>query len=227
MVQYKECRKTLAQHFMFHQEIRNFVSDLGSLYTHIKAYRAAFYAYKINLFSTISSLASGHTTPQFLLPTEIVTIVKELSEDERRHGTELSPASSTHQQCSGNNRIKLCPIGFSTTTDETLLGFGSLLYNYDIPGLRNCLVKSLLLPDAPQAFYLSDGFYHVTSRDPFLRIKNDSRYHGVSVSTIHCQACIIRPSCSSVLSLKQGDLMLAPDVDFCKTNPDPFLANSS
>ena len=132
--------------------------------------------------------------------------------------------SSTLQQCSGNNRIKLCRIGFSTTTDETLLCLGSLLYNYDIPALRNCLVKSVLLPDAPQAFYLADGLYHVISRDPFIRIKNDSSHHDVSVSTIHCQACVIRPSCSSVLSLNQGDLVLAPDMDFCESNPDPFYA---
>ena len=199
---------TPAQHFMFHQDIRSLVSDLGSLYTNIKAYRAAFYAYKINLFSTISSLAGGHITPQFLLPAEIAAIVKDLSEDEVRRGTKLSPAiqpgpeaiyyeiqlvleialipsgisvvlgipmnsrsstfaiykaiplyqpngdnktasiftfskpflavstdntryaeldSSTLQQCSGNNRIKLCLKGFSTTTDETLLCLGSPL----------------------------------------------------------------------------------------------------
>ena len=132
--------------------------------------------------------------------------------------------SSTLQQCSGNNRIKLCRKGFSTTTDETLLCLGSLLYNSDIPALRNCLVKSVLLPDAPQAFYLADGLYHVISRDPFLRIKNDSCQHGVSISTIHCHACVIRPSCSSVLSLNQGDLVLTPDMDFCESNPDPFYA---
>ena len=65
---------------------------MGSLYTHIKSYQAAFYAYKINLFSTISSLASGHITPQFLLPQEIADIVQELSDDEVRRGTKLSPA---------------------------------------------------------------------------------------------------------------------------------------
>ena len=84
-------------------------------------------------------------------------------------------------------------------------------------------MKSVLLPDAPQTFYPADGLYQVISRDPFLRIKNDSRYHGVSVSTIHCQA-VFHFSCSSVLSLNQGDLVLAPDVDFCESNPGPFYA---
>ena len=84
-------------------------------------------------------------------------------------------SSTLHQ----NNRIKLCRKGFSTTTDETLLCLSSLLYNYDIPSLRNCPVHSVLLPDAPQAFYLADGIYHIISRDSIRQVKNDSRTHGI------------------------------------------------
>ena len=76
----------------FLQEFKNFISDLVTLYTHIKSYQAAFYAYKINLFSTISSLATGKITPQFLVPNAIADIVNELSNDEIRRGTKLSPA---------------------------------------------------------------------------------------------------------------------------------------
>ena len=135
--------------------------------------------------------------------------------------------SSTLQQCSGNNRIKLCRKGFSTTTDKTLLCLSSLLYNYDIPSLRNCPVHSVLLPDAPQAFYLADGMYHIISRDPILQVKNDSRTHGISVSKVICQACLTRPSCTSALSFNQGDLVLSPDMDFCETNPESFVATVS
>ena len=129
------------------------------------------------------------------------------------------------QQCSGNNRIKLCRKGFSTTTDETLLCLASLFYNYDVPSVRNCKVESILLPDAPQAFYLADGMYHVVSRHPALRMKNDSRSAGFSISTLTCQACIVRPSCSSTLSFNQGDLVLTPDMDFCETHPLPLIAS--
>ena len=76
-----------------------------------------------------------------------------------------------------------------------------------------------MLPDAPQAFYLADGMYHVVSRHPVLRMKNDSRSAGFSISTLTCQACIIRPICSSTLSFNQGDLVLTPDMDFCETHP--------
>ena len=79
--------------------------------------------------------------------------------------------SFTLQQCSGNNRIKLCRKGFSMTTDETLLCLSSLLYNYDIPSSRNCPVHSVLLPDAPRASYLADGMCHIISRDPILQVK--------------------------------------------------------
>ena len=266
-----DCNAHLAQTMNFYQQLQEYISYLNSLYTHVKSYRAAFYAYKIALFSTLSSLAAGYVTPQFLLPDQLASIVKELANDEILRGTKLSPSirvgheaiyyeiqlvlevtllssglsvvlgipmnsksstfdiylatplyqpnadgdtaslyqfsnpflaistdntqfaelgASTLQQCSGNNRIKLCRKGFSTTTDETLLCLASLFYNYDVPSVRNCKVESILLPDAPQAFYLADGMYHVVSRHPALRMKNDSRSAGFSISTLTCQACI-------------------------------------
>ena len=132
--------------------------------------------------------------------------------------------ASTLQQCSGNNRIKLCRKGFSTTTNEILLCLASLFYNYDVPSVRNCKVESILLPDAPQAFYLADGMYLVVSRHRALRMKKDSRSPGFTISTLTCQACIVRPSCSSTLSFNQGDLVLTPDMDFCGT-PLPLIAS--
>ena len=304
LIQHKECQRRQAQHSLFLQEIRYAISHLGTLYTHIKSYQAAFYAYKINLFSTISSLASGQITPQFLLPHEIAAIVRTLLEESYR-GTKLTPAiqpgfeavyyeiqlvlevtliprgisvvlgvpmnsksstfnvyhattlyqpngdnktaflfqlakpflavatddsryaeldSSTLQQCSGNNRIRLCRKGFSTTTDDILLCLSSLMFDYAIPALRNCPATSVLLPDAPQAFYLAEGEYHVISREPLFHMKNASDIDGVSVSMIPCQACILRPSCHSTLTLNQGDLVLEPDMDYCSTSPEPFFA---
>ena len=82
-----------------------------------------------------------------------------------------------------------------------------------------------MLPDAPQAFYLADGMYHVVSRHPALRMKNDSRSAGFTISTLTFQTCILRPSCSSTLSFNQGDLVLTPDKDFCETHPLPLKAS--
>ena len=66
----------------------------------------------------------------------------------------------------------------------------------------------MLVTDAPRAFYLAEGLYHVISREPLLHLKNASDLHGVGVSTNSCQACILRPNCHSTLTLNQGDLVL-------------------
>ena len=54
------------------------------------------------------------------------------------HYAELS--ATTLSQCSGTNRLKLCPKRYSTTTDETLIWLTSLFHEYSIQALRNCLV---------------------------------------------------------------------------------------
>ena len=56
-------------------------------------------------------------------------------------------------------------------------------------------------------------------------MKNDSPPAGFTISTLNCQARIVRPSCSSTLSFNQGDLVLTPDMDFCETHPLPFIAS--
>ena len=63
-----DCNAQLAQTINFYQQLQEYTSYLNSLYTHVKSYTAAFYVYKIALFSTLSSLAAGYVTPQFLLP---------------------------------------------------------------------------------------------------------------------------------------------------------------
>ena len=287
------------------QSSQLYLSKIGTLYTHFEAFRAAFYAYRNNFSSIISSLATGHITPQFVLPTQLATVVQELAAEELRKVSKLTPAipsgfeaiyyelqivlevtmlpkgisfvlgipmnsksatynvfqaeplyqpnddcktasvyqfpklyvaiatdstnfaelaASTLQQCTGKNRIKLCRKDFSTTTDEMLLCLTSLYFNEDIPALRNCPVSCVLLPEAPQAIYLANGVYHLISRKPTMDIKIDSRTHGLSLSTIDCQACVLRPSCESTIYINQGDLVLSPDMDACKTTTEPYIA---
>ena len=111
----------------------------------------------------------GTTASVYRFSHEFVVIATDNSQYAELSATTLS-------QCSGTNRIKLCRKGFSTTTDETLLCLTSLFYEYSIPALRNCLVDSVLLPEAPQASYLGDGLYHVMSRTARLQVKNE-QYH--------------------------------------------------
>ena len=76
------------RHFL--QSSQLYLSQFGTLYTHFKAFRAAFYAYRKNYFSTISSLATGDIT-HFLLPTQFATILQELAAEEFVKGSKLTP----------------------------------------------------------------------------------------------------------------------------------------
>ena len=133
-------------------------------------------------------------------------------------------AASTLQQCTGSKRIKLCRKGFPTNTDETLLCLTSLYFNQDFPALRNCPFYSVLLPEAPQVIYLANSVYHFISGNPTMDMKNDSRTIGLSLSTIDCQACVLRPSCENTIYINQSDFVLSLDVDACKTTPEPYIA---
>ena len=55
-------------------------------------------------------------------------------------------------------------------------------------------------------------------------IKNDSRTNGLSLSTIDCQACVLRPSCESIIYIILGDVVLSPDMDACKTIAEQYIA---
>ena len=88
-----DCNAHLAQTINFYQQLQEYISYLNSLYTHVKSFCAAFYAYKIALFSTLYSLAAGYVTPQFLLPDQLASIVKELANDEILRRTKLPPLS--------------------------------------------------------------------------------------------------------------------------------------
>ena len=76
----------------FLQSSQLYLSQIGTLCTHFKAFSAAFYAYTNNFFSIISSLSTGHITAQFLLPTQLATIVQELAAEEFRKRSKLTPA---------------------------------------------------------------------------------------------------------------------------------------
>ena len=53
---------------------------------------------------------------------------------------------------------------------------------------------------------------------------NDINSHGTRMSTIDCQACVIRPGCSSKMTINHGDLVLNPGKDYCETRPETFVA---
>ena len=78
------------RHFLHFSQL--YLPQIGILYTHFKAFRAAFYAYRNNFFSISSSPATGQITPEFLLPTQLATIVQELAAEEFRKVSKVTPA---------------------------------------------------------------------------------------------------------------------------------------
>ena len=56
-------------------------------------------------------------------------------------------------------------------------------------------------------------------------LKIHSILHGLSLSTIDCQAYVARPSCESTIYVDPSDRILSPDKDACKTTPEPYIAS--
>ena len=82
--------ESASRHFL--QSLQIHLYQIGTLYTHFRVFRAAFFAYRNNFLSTISYLATRHITPQFLLITQFATIVPDVAAEKFRKGSNLTPA---------------------------------------------------------------------------------------------------------------------------------------
>ena len=87
-----DCKAHLAKTLNFYQELQVYISYINSLYTPVETYRAAFYAFKVELFFNLLSLASAYITLQFLLPIQLASIPIEFAFDEILCGTIIFPA---------------------------------------------------------------------------------------------------------------------------------------
>ena len=71
----------------------------------------------------------------------------------------------------------------------------------------------------------TDATFPPIFRTERLQVNNDTDGLTVSITTLQCKACLIRPSCSSTLTFNHRDLVLNPDLDFCENRPEPFIAS--
>ena len=92
------CNRQLIHSMPSCQQFRDYIDHLGTLYTHVISYKAAFYAYQIKLYSTISSLAATYVSLQFLFPSQLATIVNKLAHHEILRVTKLSAAIHVGQE---------------------------------------------------------------------------------------------------------------------------------
>ena len=131
-----------------------------------------------------------------------------------------------HPFTNSPNPISRLPQTIPTSTDETPICFTSLCFIQYIPALRTYPVSSVLLPEAAQAISLANGIYQLISRKPTMDFCNDNRTHGLSLSTIGCQACVLPPSCASTNHINRGDLVLSSNLEACKTTPETYIAKT-
>ena len=59
---------------------------------HLKSYRASFVSFKTPMYSVVSPLSSGFVPSNFLTPDQLAAVVEDLTAEEIRRGTKLTPA---------------------------------------------------------------------------------------------------------------------------------------
>ena len=161
-----DCSPHLAQTKTFINSCKSILVILIRLYTHVKSYCAAFYAYKIALFSTLLSLAAVYVTPQFLLPDQLASIVKELANDEFVRGTKLSPVIRVGHEVIYYEiqlvlEVTLLPIGLSVVLGIPMISKSS---TFDV-----FLATPLYQPNAD-----GDNAFLYQFLNPFLAVSTDN-----------------------------------------------------
>ena len=120
---------------------------------------------------------------------------------------------STH--CWGSHRLRLCKQPFSTTKTQKTTCLTGLFFNLPATVLKLCAQEVVALPQHPQAIYLYDSTYLLTSAKGDFTMQNmtgtiDYRVPG-------CQSCLVRPTCEGRLQLPKAGLFLTPDPVSCAT----------
>ena len=120
---------------------------------------------------------------------------------------------STH--CWGSHRLRLCKQPFSTTKSQKTTCLTGLFFNLPATVLKLCAQEVVALPQHPQAIYLYESTYLLTSAKGDFTMQNmtgtiDYRVPG-------CQSCLVRPTCEGRLQLPNAGLFLTPDPVSCAT----------
>ena len=138
---------------------------------------------------------------------------------------------STH--CWGSHRLRLCKQPFSTTKSQKTTCLTGLYFNLPATVLRLCPQEVVALPQHPQALYLFDSTYLLTSAKGDFMMQNLTESGEIRVQG--CQSCLVRPSCKGRLQLPNAGLFLSPDPltcsqessDFVRILPTPYCVHYS
>ena len=118
---------------------------------------------------------------------------------------------STH--CWGSHRLRLCKQPFSNTRPQKTTYLKGLFFNLPATVLKLCAQEVIALPQHPQALYLYDSTYLLTSAKGDFVIQNVTTSGDFKMSG--CQSCLVRPTCNGRLQLPNAGLFSTPDPLSC------------
>ena len=118
---------------------------------------------------------------------------------------------STH--CWGSHRLRLCKQPFSTTKSQKTTCLIGLYFNLPATVLKLCAQEVAALPQHPQALYLFDSTYLLTSAKGEFTMQNLTEPGEIRVPG--CQICLVKPSCECRWQVPNAGLFLTPDPLTC------------
>ena len=137
-----------------------------------------------------------------------------MSWDKTNFAEVLEQELSTH--CWGSHRLRLCKQPFSTTKSQKTTCLTGLFFNLPATVLKLCAQEVVALPQHPQAIYLYDCTYLLTSAKGDFTMQNVTST--VDYRVPDCQSCLVRPTCDGRLQLPNAGLFLTPDPISCADN---------
>ena len=126
--------------------------------------------------------------------------------------------------CWGSHLLRLCKQPFSSTKSQKTTCLTGLYFNFRATVLKLCAQEVVALPQLPQALYLFDSTYLLTSAKEDFTMQNLTKHGQTLVSG--CQSCLVKPSCRGRLQLSNSCLFLTPDPFRVSKNPKT-LTNST
>ena len=118
---------------------------------------------------------------------------------------------STH--CWGSHRLCLCKEPFSTTKSQKTTCLTGLYFDLPATVLKLCAQEVVALPQHPQALYLFDSTYLLTSAKGDFTMQNLTEPGEIRNSG--CQSWLVKPSCQGRLQLPNAGLFLTPHTFTC------------
>ena len=113
----------------------------------------------------------------------------------------------------GSHHLRLCKQPFSTTKSQKTTCFTGWYCNLPATVLKLCAQEVVALPQHPQALYLFDSTYLLTSAKGDFTMQNTTEQGKFRVPG--WKSCLVKLSCKGRLQLPNAGLFLTPDPVTC------------